>query len=238
MFSRSSGDPTWFDSSDIWIQHEEVVKHKVVGMSSDWIEPNWHNRAASSQRCISTVPGLRQRTGMYDTVGWHPEPVCVTTLSEMCCGCRGTHDDLVRFCITQHSRMIMCWSTKWLRVKTSACFIVLNCLCFLPVETFSLAYLMCFFAYWSLYVNVFTRVCFVSQGMCEEGPGGMPELMVVPPPPPRRTLPDPQALGPPPLKPCRPPSVNLTPYLPPPLEGKYVKLCLICWADILELSYG
>ncbi|CAL8307068.1 unnamed protein product [Lota lota] len=62
------------------------------------------------------------------------------------------------------------------------------------------------------------KVCFVSQGMPEEGPDVMPELMVVPPPPPRRVLPDPQVLGPPPLKPTRPPSVNLTPYLPPPLE--------------------
>ena len=64
----------------------------------------------------------------------------------------------------------------------------------------------------------------MSQGTSEEGPDVMPELMVVPPPPPRRALPDPQVLGTPPLKPARPPSVNLTPYLSPPLEGKYVNI--------------
>ncbi|CAL8270027.1 unnamed protein product [Arctogadus glacialis] len=56
----------------------------------------------------------------------------------------------------------------------------------------------------------------------EEGPDVMPELMVVPPPPPRRALPDPQVFGTPPLKPARPPSVNLTPYLSPPLEVKEI----------------
>ena len=62
----------------------------------------------------------------------------------------------------------------------------------------------------------------------------MPELMASPPP--RRVLPDPLELGPPLLKPARPPSVNLTPYLP--LEGKYVniihthKLCPIMYCTV------
>lgn len=56
----------------------------------------------------------------------------------------------------------------------------------------------------------------VLEGITEEGSDPIPELLVVPPPPPKRALPDPESLGPAPDKPDRPPSVNLSEFIPPP----------------------
>ncbi|XP_070688259.1 FYN-binding protein 1 [Pempheris klunzingeri] len=58
------------------------------------------------------------------------------------------------------------------------------------------------------------------EGVTEEGSDPIPELLVVPPPPPRMVLPDPESLGPAPEKPERPPSVDLSDFvpLPPPVE--------------------
>lgn len=58
----------------------------------------------------------------------------------------------------------------------------------------------------------------VLEGITEEGSDPTPEVLVVPPPPPKKPLPDPEALGPAPEKPDRPPSVNLNQFIPPPLE--------------------
>ncbi|KAF3835073.1 hypothetical protein F7725_027631 [Dissostichus mawsoni] len=54
------------------------------------------------------------------------------------------------------------------------------------------------------------------EGITEEGSDPVPELLVVPPPPPKRLLPDPESLGVAPEKPHRPPSVNLSEFIPPP----------------------
>lgn len=53
----------------------------------------------------------------------------------------------------------------------------------------------------------------VLAGIIEEGGSDpTPELLVVPPPLPRKVLPDRASLGPPPMKPDRPPSVNLSEF--------------------------
>ncbi|KAM4629330.1 uncharacterized protein ACJ7VT_001673 [Polymixia lowei] len=62
------------------------------------------------------------------------------------------------------------------------------------------------------------------EGITEEGSDVIPELLDVPPPPPRKSLPDPQSLGPTPVKPARPPSADQTAYLPPPLEDNAVEI--------------
>ncbi|KAK1897549.1 FYN-binding protein 1 [Dissostichus eleginoides] len=54
------------------------------------------------------------------------------------------------------------------------------------------------------------------EGITEEESDPVPELLVVPPPPPKRLLPDPESLGVAPEKPQRPPSVNLSEFIPPP----------------------
>ncbi|XP_071343069.1 FYN-binding protein 1 isoform X2 [Trachinotus anak] len=56
----------------------------------------------------------------------------------------------------------------------------------------------------------------VLEGMTEEGSAAVPDLLVVPPPPPKKVLLDPESLGPAPVKPARPPSVNLSGFTPPP----------------------
>ncbi|XP_035504418.2 arginine-glutamic acid dipeptide repeats protein isoform X1 [Scophthalmus maximus] len=58
----------------------------------------------------------------------------------------------------------------------------------------------------------------VLEGISEEGSAAPPERFVVPPPPPRMVLPHPEALGPAPEKPARPPYVNLSEFIPPPPE--------------------
>ncbi|XP_068569072.1 FYN-binding protein 1-like [Cebidichthys violaceus] len=55
----------------------------------------------------------------------------------------------------------------------------------------------------------------VLEGITEEGPDPIPELLVVPPPL-KKVLPDPESLGPTPEKPGRPHSVNLSQFIPPP----------------------
>ncbi|KAG7261312.1 LOW QUALITY PROTEIN: hypothetical protein CRUP_034482 [Coryphaenoides rupestris] len=79
----------------------------------------------------------------------------------------------------------------------------------------------------------------LASRMCEEGSDVTPEPIVAPPPPPppRRTLPDPGDLGPPPEKPDRPPHVNLTPYLPPPLEAEEIPAPPEFW-ETAETSEG
>ncbi|XP_029988309.1 fibrous sheath CABYR-binding protein isoform X2 [Sphaeramia orbicularis] len=57
----------------------------------------------------------------------------------------------------------------------------------------------------------------VLEGITEEGSNDIPELLVVPPPPPKKPLPDPESLGPAPEKATRPPSVDLSTFIPPPL---------------------
>ncbi|XP_060887787.1 FYN-binding protein 1 isoform X2 [Labrus mixtus] len=52
--------------------------------------------------------------------------------------------------------------------------------------------------------------------LTEDGIDPIPELLVVPPPPQKKVLPDPESLGPAPEKPDRPPSVNLSQFIPPP----------------------
>lgn len=54
----------------------------------------------------------------------------------------------------------------------------------------------------------------INQG----GPEAIPEMLVPPPPPPRMFLPDPDSLGAAPEKPERPPSVDLSHFLPPRLD--------------------
>lgn len=54
------------------------------------------------------------------------------------------------------------------------------------------------------------------EGITEERPD--PGMLVVPPPPPKKPLPDPESLGAAPEKPDRPPSVDLSQFVPPPLE--------------------
>ncbi|XP_051232880.1 FYN-binding protein 1 isoform X1 [Dicentrarchus labrax] len=56
----------------------------------------------------------------------------------------------------------------------------------------------------------------VLEGITEEGSDAVPELLMVPPPPPRKVLPDHESLGPAPAKPDRPPSVNLSEFIPSP----------------------
>ncbi|KAM3619884.1 uncharacterized protein V6R79_015213 [Siganus canaliculatus] len=59
------------------------------------------------------------------------------------------------------------------------------------------------------------------EGITEERPDPVPELLVVPPPPPpRMLLPDPESLGPPPEKPSRPPSMSLKEFIPPAPAGE------------------
>lgn len=53
----------------------------------------------------------------------------------------------------------------------------------------------------------------------EENPDAILEMLVVPPPPPRKFLPDPDSLGAAPEKPARPPSVDLSHFLPPQLDN-------------------
>ncbi|XP_029005215.1 proline-rich protein 36 [Betta splendens] len=53
------------------------------------------------------------------------------------------------------------------------------------------------------------------DGIAEEGPEPVPELLVVPPPS-KKVLPDRSCLGPPPAKPERPHSVNLSQFSAPP----------------------
>ncbi|XP_029905204.1 vegetative cell wall protein gp1-like, partial [Myripristis murdjan] len=60
----------------------------------------------------------------------------------------------------------------------------------------------------------------ISEGVPEDGPDPIPELMIVPPPPPRKTLPEPP--GPAPQKPPRPPTVDLSSFLPPALEDNEI----------------
>lgn len=50
----------------------------------------------------------------------------------------------------------------------------------------------------------------------EGGSEDIPELLVVPPPPPKKILPEAESLGVSPEKPARPPSVNLSDFIPPP----------------------
>ncbi|XP_065812101.1 FYN-binding protein 1 isoform X2 [Labrus bergylta] len=61
----------------------------------------------------------------------------------------------------------------------------------------------------------------VIEGITEEGIDPIPELLVVPVPPPKKVLPDPESLGPAPEKPDRPPSVNLSRFIPPPPMEDY-----------------
>ena len=56
----------------------------------------------------------------------------------------------------------------------------------------------------------------VLEGINEEGSDAVPELLTIPPPPPRKVLPDPEALGPAPETPARPPSLNPSEFIPPP----------------------
>ncbi|XP_069006696.1 FYN-binding protein 1 isoform X1 [Embiotoca jacksoni] len=64
----------------------------------------------------------------------------------------------------------------------------------------------------------------VLEGITEEESDALPGLLVVPPPPPRKTLPDLESLGSSPEKPDRPPSVNLSKFipLPPPVEDNEI----------------
>ncbi|XP_076582465.1 uncharacterized protein LOC143318244 isoform X2 [Chaetodon auriga] len=57
----------------------------------------------------------------------------------------------------------------------------------------------------------------VLEGIAEERPDPIPELLVLPPPPPRKVHTDPQPLNPAPEKPHRPLSVNPSDFIPPPL---------------------
>lgn len=56
------------------------------------------------------------------------------------------------------------------------------------------------------------------EGIAEEGGDFTPKLLEVPPPRPKKPLPKRETLGPPPEKPTRPSTVDLIPYLLPPLE--------------------
>ncbi|XP_026201128.1 uncharacterized protein DDB_G0284459 isoform X2 [Anabas testudineus] len=59
------------------------------------------------------------------------------------------------------------------------------------------------------------------EGNTEDGSDTVSELLVVPPPPPKKALPDRSTLGPPPAKPARPSSVNLSEFTPPPPVEEY-----------------
>ncbi|KAG7513816.1 FYN-binding 2 isoform X1 [Solea senegalensis] len=62
----------------------------------------------------------------------------------------------------------------------------------------------------------------VLNSITEEGSDLVPEMLAVPPPPPKKVLPDPKTLGPAPEKPDRPPFVNLSNFIPPPVEDNAV----------------
>lgn len=65
------------------------------------------------------------------------------------------------------------------------------------------------------------------EGITEKRSDAVPELLVVHPPPPKKVLPDRSSLGPPPAKPARPSSVNLSELIPPPsspVEGNNVNI--------------
>ncbi|XP_056233722.1 uncharacterized protein LOC130170470 [Seriola aureovittata] len=62
----------------------------------------------------------------------------------------------------------------------------------------------------------------VLGGISEEGSDVLPEVLVVPRPPPKKVFPDRKSLGPPPPKPTRPLSVNLSDFSPPAVEDEEI----------------
>lgn len=72
----------------------------------------------------------------------------------------------------------------------------------------------------SAQVNGIDHPSSVLEGITEEGPDAIPELLVVPPPPPKKVLPDVESLGPAPEKPATPPDVNLSKFIPPVADNE------------------